>query len=243
LILFLILGCAVSLVTFYKNSFQGLIFSIVLIASLFAAAANFIFHDIIFDFFGASLIILLSFLVMSGSKYFSIIVENVRLRRMAITDGLTGLYVFRYFEAKLNSEVRAALEARKNLSLVIFDIDYFKKFNDTYGHDAGNEVLKTFAAILAKSRHTDTVARFGGEEFVAILPTTNLEGALIYAEAIRKKVEAASCLWQEKPLKITVSAGAATLLNLPQTTAKSLITAADTALYKAKANGRNRVTA
>lgn len=235
-------ACGIALFNYYKNAVKSLVLSVILLLSAFYASIFLIRKDMIFDFFGFSLIVIISLISTSAYKYFSIVIENMHLKKLAVSDGLTGLYVFRYFKVKLTSEVKTALETGKDLSLVIFDIDHFKNFNDTYGHNTGNEILKNFALILKRgSRHTDTVARFGGEEFVAILPASNLAGAAKYAEKIRKMAEDFTYPSGDKVLRFTVSAGVSTLSNLAKKTAEELTSAADRALYRAKKSGRNRV--
>jgi diguanylate cyclase (GGDEF)-like protein len=127
-----------------------------------------------------------------------------------------------------------------NFSLVFFDIDFFKKINDTYGHMAGDVVLASFAQILKKkSRDMDIVGRFGGEEFITILPKTDIEGAKAYAETIRAAVEKTKFIYKETRIAVTISCGCADRKSVPNL--KELIKASDEQLYKAKQSGRNRV--
>jgi diguanylate cyclase (GGDEF)-like protein/PAS domain S-box-containing protein len=173
-------------------------------------------------------------------------VANIRLREalrtQSIKDPLTGLYNRRYLEEMLEREIRRAVRAEQALGLLMLDLDHFKKFNDTYGHDAGDTVLRESASFLAKSiRAEDVVCRFGGEEFVIILPTANLTAALARAERIRSKVRELTVLHQGQSLgMVTVSVGVAAL---PEhgTSPKGLLEAADAALYRAKRDGRDRV--
>ncbi|MFA5276039.1 MAG: diguanylate cyclase [Candidatus Omnitrophota bacterium] len=202
---------------------------------------KYIAKDTIIDFFGIALLTTLTFLIVSAAEYTYIILENVKLKKLAITDGLTGLYVYRYFEVKLAKEITIALQTKKELSLVIFDIDNFKKFNDNYGHEAGNEVLRNVSGVLRnRCRQTDTICRFGGEEFVSILGITDIERAGKYAEAIRKSIEVLVINWNGKPMKVTVSAGVSSLNILSKKTALDLVNSADKALYAAKNAGRNK---
>ena len=126
---------------------------------------------------------------------------------------------------------------------MIIDIDFFKKFNDTYGHLVGDKVLKHVSAIFKSSirEQIDTVARYGGEEFGVILPETSLEGAAVFAERIRKKVEESFIPEGDKKLKVTLSIGVSCIPVTKCTKTSDLIEAADQALYKAKAEGRNQV--
>jgi diguanylate cyclase (GGDEF)-like protein/PAS domain S-box-containing protein len=173
-------------------------------------------------------------------------VANIRLREalrtQSIKDPLTGLYNRRYLTEMLEREIRRAVRAEQSLGILMLDLDHFKKFNDTYGHDAGDTVLREAASFLTKSiRVEDTVCRFGGEEFVVILPTADLNAAHARAEKIRSKIRELSVLHQGQSLgMITVSVGVSTL---PQhgTSPKELLEAADAALYRAKREGRDRV--
>lgn len=241
-ILLFIISLLIGFVRFRFNFLISTLLLVLILAGGYFAAIQYLSYDTIFDFFGIITIALSSFLIITIIDYFHTLLENVNLRRLAITDGLTGLYVFRYFEVKLIRELRIAHETKRDLSLVIFDIDHFKNINDTYGHDAGNEVLKGVATVLRnRCRYDDTICRFGGEEFVSILPHTNLEQSGKYGEAIRKNIEMFPFKWEGKDLKITISAGCASVRTLDKATPQDLIKAADQALYAAKTGGRNKV--
>jgi diguanylate cyclase (GGDEF)-like protein/PAS domain S-box-containing protein len=167
---------------------------------------------------------------------------NERLQHESIHDPLTGLYNRRYLEDILERETRRAVRAEHGLSVILLDLDHFKRFNDTYGHDAGDTVLRETAALFLKSvRAEDIVCRYGGEEFVIILPMADFKVACARAERIREKVRELHLLYRGQPLgSITVSAGVA---GLPEhgIVPKELLAAADAALYRAKAEGRDRV--
>jgi diguanylate cyclase (GGDEF)-like protein len=163
--------------------------------------------------------------------------------RLATTDGLTGLLNHRAFQARLDDHVRAAVRYSKKLSFLITDVDHFKKVNDTYGHPAGDEVLRGVARILAReARSTDLVARYGGEEFAIVMPETDAAGALVIAERIREKVAGAIFSSGAGTLRATISVGVATIPDDAQTKAR-LVELADAALYRAKRGGRNRSVA
>jgi len=169
---------------------------------------------------------------------------NQKLAKMAVTDGLTMLFNRRYFQDSLSREFKrlARHRALPLLALAMVDIDDFKQLNDTHGHQAGDLVLKNLAKILKTCiRVTDVVARYGGEEFVVIIPETDAEGASVVAERIRQGVEAATFLYRDATLKVTVSVGLASFPLPDVNTEEDLIKAADVALYKAKAEGKNRV--
>jgi diguanylate cyclase (GGDEF)-like protein len=168
-----------------------------------------------------------------------------RTRQIAITDRLTGLHNFGYFFERLKEEKMRAERYHRLLSLVLFDIDHFKKYNDANGHPAGNEVLKKIASMLrSEAREVDIVARYGGEEMVMVLPETGRKRATELADRIREKIASTVFAHMEsQPLKkITVSAGVATY-PVDAATEEELIKKADTSLYEAKSGGRNRVVA
>ena len=161
--------------------------------------------------------------------------------RMTIIDGLTGAHVKRYFLECLEKELNRARRHKRPLCLVMFDIDHFKKVNDTYGHLAGDHVLKESARIVqGRVRRDEIFARYGGEEFALILPETPMEGAINLAEMLRTKVSEAPYLFADQPISITISLGIAQLVD-DRMSSTDLIQAADDKLYAAKRNGRNRV--
>lgn len=163
---------------------------------------------------------------------------NRQLAVQADTDGLTGLLNHRRFQGDLEQVYNEAVANNKPLSVILLDVDYFKAYNDSFGHQSGDDVLKKFAQILrASSRKNEMVARYGGEEFAIILEGCPLEAAIRAAERFRVAVE--SSQWDHRP--ITASFGVAT--NCGQATSpKELLVQADQALYQSKKDGRNRVT-
>ena len=163
------------------------------------------------------------------------------LGHLASTDRLTGLHNFGYFETELNRRVEEYRRCSNDkLSLVIFDVDHFKRFNDTYGHLAGNEVLQRVAQQLHQLvRSMDLACRYGGEEFVVLLPHCDLEGARGFAERVRTEILATPLFPADPDLLISVSAGCATYI--PGESSARLIERSDQALYRAKSEGRNRV--
>lgn len=164
-----------------------------------------------------------------------------KVQRLSITDGLTGLFVHRHFQARLDEEMKRAERYKEPLSLLMLDIDFFKKFNDNYGHLAGDAVLKRVAAVLTEQiESADISSRYGGEEFSVILPKQDKAAALIKAEKIRQAIEKDLILYEGKELKVTVSMGLAAFPG-DALTKKGLVDKADQALYKAKHEGRNRV--
>ncbi|KAA3611296.1 MAG: diguanylate cyclase [Calditrichaeota bacterium] len=176
----------------------------------------------------------------------SIAVNNASLykdvEQLSYTDGMTELHNYRYFELRLKEEIIRHKRTKAGLSLLILDVDYFKNFNDTLGHQAGDNVLRKLGKLLKETaRENDIVARYGGEEFAVILPTVDQEGAVILAERIRENVEKAEFDGEhvQPNGKITVSIGEASLVDTSNF--EELIRKADLALYSAKESGRNRV--
>lgn len=157
-------------------------------------------------------------------------------------DGLTGMYNRRYLEQRLSAEFDRVIRYEAELSFIIFDLDHFKRVNDTYGHLAGDEVLcEVSARINALLRTADVLGRYGGEEFCVILPATPLEGAMILAERIRQVVEKKSVKFNDIEISVTVSIGVVQS-SIQNKKYEELIHQADLALYYGKKNGRNRVT-
>lgn len=162
------------------------------------------------------------------------------IEKMAVTDGLTGLFNHRHFQEKLEGEFKRLQRQPNPLSLLLIDIDFFKKINDSYGHPGGDEVLRNVAAVIKKTvRDVDIPARYGGEEFAAILLGTNHDGARKMAERLRKSVQDKTFLVDGRDVTVTVSIGSATSHGDGETK-EQLIERADQALYHAKRNGRNR---
>lgn len=169
--------------------------------------------------------------------------RNEQLETQASTDGLTGLANRRRLDEFLEEQCKIAKRHDKPMGVLMIDLDHFKRFNDTYGHQTGDLVLATVAeAIQATVRKADLVARYGGEEMVVIMPETRLAGAAQLANRVRSAIEALEVIGpSNETLKVTASIGVASLNTDQQTTPAQLIAAADKALYEAKAAGRNRV--
>lgn len=163
-----------------------------------------------------------------------------RMERMATTDGLTGLVNHRTFQGRCDEVIQLAKRYGKKMSLMLTDIDHFKRVNDTYGHPTGDQVLRGVARILREaSRDTDIAARYGGEEFCLVMPETDAAGAKVIAERIRKRIEAHVFETEQGPLKVTMSLGIATY---PDSAVRKqdLIDLSDQCLYFAKEHGRNQ---
>ncbi|MDF2440520.1 MAG: two-component system, cell cycle response regulator [Abditibacteriota bacterium] len=181
-------------------------------------------------------------------------ISNERLSRLAVTDELTGLANRRGFEQELEDEILRARRFGQPIAVTMLDLDRFKLINDTWGHARGDVVLQAFARVLqSTSRRVDKVARIGGEEFVALLPTTDAVGAETFAEKVRAATEALEIPGTHldgtaaPPLRVTTSAGVAVATHIPDidasnaSIANALLQQADACLYAAKDAGRNRV--
>jgi|SRR6516165_7649034 len=170
--------------------------------------------------------------------------DNVQMSiEMAITDALTGLFNRRYMESHVATLVEQAAARSKPLTVMVLDIDYFKSINDTHGHDAGDDVLRDFALRIKRSiRGIDLACRYGGEEFVLVMPETDMAVAAMVAERLRRRIAAEPFSIQKgaKSVPVTISIGIAGLRDKDDTAA-SVLKRADQALYRAKRDGRNRV--
>ncbi|MBK8253536.1 MAG: diguanylate cyclase [Polyangiaceae bacterium] len=161
--------------------------------------------------------------------------------RMTIIDGLTQIHNKRYLYEALEREMIRGRRHDRNLAILMFDIDHFKRINDVHGHLAGDFVLKELARVVqSRIRRDEVFARYGGEEFCIILPETSIDGALSLAETLRQKVQENQFVFQADRIKVTISVGAAVLSDNDRT-ANELIKRADERLYQAKNSGRNRV--
>ena len=180
---------------------------------------------------------------MNFFEYYKDVEEH--LSNLAVHDGLTGIYNRRYFDETLAREWKRTMREKAPLSLIMLDIDYFKKYNDTYGHQAGDECLRQVATTIsgALRRPADMAARYGGEEFVVVLPNFKLENSAKFGETIRAKIEALKMEHKQSDANpfITVSLGIASVVPSSISSYEELVGAADKALYSAKNKGRNRV--
>lgn len=168
--------------------------------------------------------------------------RNAALARLSITDGLTGLNNHRHFQDELLRAFEESERYNRPLSLALIDLDFFKKINDTYGHAAGDEVLRGVSNIFTTSiRAADIAARYGGEEFTVMMPETDLADGVLVAEKIRELIEQHTFRTAAGEIPVTVSIGVATFPRSRMRSARELIEAADKALYRAKRGGRNQV--
>lgn len=165
-----------------------------------------------------------------------------RLASMAIRDDMTGLYNYRYLQSRLGEEFKRAERYREPLACIMVDIDHFKQVNDRYGHDAGDAVLREVAARLLKAvREIDVVTRYGGEEFLLVLPSTNFAGALSVADRVWRSIGGAPFSIDRAERPITASVGVAVFPSRDIKSKDALIKAADRALYQSKNGGRDRI--
>ncbi len=160
--------------------------------------------------------------------------------RMTIMDGLTQIHNKRYLYEALEREIIRGRRHERELAVLLFDIDHFKRINDVHGHLAGDFVLKEVARIVqSRIRRDEVFARYGGEEFAIILPETSLQGSVALAETLRQKIEEHVFIFQQDTIKVTISLGATILIETDRA-ANDLIKRADEHLYEAKRSGRNR---
>lgn len=166
---------------------------------------------------------------------------NAQLQTISRVDGLTGLYNRRYWQERFEHEFKLSIRNKSCVTLIMLDIDHFKAVNDTYGHQTGDEVIRNIADIIRQAtRGTDIAGRYGGEEFVILLPDTSCENAITVAERIRKAVMGTLIKYEHHELKYTCSLGVADLHGA-YTKSQEWVEAADQALYAAKEGGRNKV--
>ncbi len=178
------------------------------------------------------------------ARFAAIAVENSRLYQMATVDRMTRLYVHHFFLERLDEEMKRSQRYNKPLSFMMFDIDHFKTFNDTYGHQQGDAILREMGLLLRKGlRKMDIPARYGGEEFAIVLPETDMKNAAKVASRLRRDIESFGFPGDDKQLHVTVSIGLAEFDQCRDNTRETLIKRADLALYRAKKSGRNRVAA
>ena len=183
--------------------------------------------------------------IMSIASLASVAINNAALMEMSSTDMMTHLKLKYYFFNYLTEAIDSAFLKKENIAVLMFDIDFFKKFNDTYGHECGDFVLISVADIIKKSlRDVDVASRYGGEEFTVLLCDTDKDGAMIVAERIRSAIDEHDFVYKDQHLHVTISVGVSVfdadtnLVNSPN----CFVNQADQALYVSKSNGRNRVT-
>jgi len=230
---------------------KNIIALIVLIAAYVGLGIGLTHLGYLVDIFVGVVVLTIVFVVASLQRLAVALIENMKLREQAIHDPLTGLFTRRFMEVKIRSELNRVLNlirrksdiGNQDLSLIMMDIDHFKTVNDTYGHQAGDQVLKNAANLLRQTlRSSDIVARYGGEEICIILPQTAKKDAIMVAEKLRKKTEQGRLLVADGyHVKITASFGVASVREDNLREYERAVSAVDIAMYHAKKSGRNRV--
>ena len=182
-------------------------------------------------------------MILTLASLAALAINNTMLIEQSTTDSMTNLKLKSYFYTVLADNIESTLTDKKHLCVLMLDIDFFKKFNDTYGHDCGDFVLQKIAKIISKNvRSKDLAARYGGEEFVVMLSDTATDDAFQIAERIRSDIEKEVFVYNEHELHVTISIGLSTLNIKEPVSALDLVKIADQALYKSKNNGRNQVS-
>ncbi len=201
-------------------------------------------RSVIIDYFGVILLTIIPSVLLYSGRYVGLAIENMMLKKESITDGLTRLYGYRYFDLRLKLQLKKTLSGGKMFALEMYDIDHFKNINDTYGHEFGNVILKAVAKVLSEScRKSDTVARFGGEEFCILMPGAKAENAFKHADRIRGSIgEMKFKTEKDETVKVTISGGIVTTDEYVSEDHLDMLRAADTALYKSKHSGRDKIT-
>jgi diguanylate cyclase (GGDEF)-like protein len=242
--LFIFLFCMLIVFVCYRlPMLKGFLFTVSVVSIITALTFWLFLNNYYFNPFKVILICILSYVVLNFYKYASVVIENIDLRRISTTDELTGLNTFRFFSIVINHEFQKCLRYKMPLSLLMIDIDNFKKINDTYGHQKGNVVLNKIGKIIISNvRKADFPARYGGEEMAILLPISDIQGAQKCAEHIRQLIEQEDYFTTPLgPLKVTVSIGVSSYPSMNITSQEDMIRLADAALYKAKHEGKNRV--
>ena len=236
--------CLMTVLLCYRFSIlKGLLFAMSIVTIVITGACLLFVNNYYFNPLKLILICLVSYIAINFYKYASVVIENMHLRKLSTVDELTGLYIFRYFKIVLKHEFQKSLRYKTPLSLLMIDIDNFKKINDTYGHQNGNIVLSKIGKIaLSTVRGSDVPVRYGGEELAVLLPNSGIEGAKKCAENLRSLVEKEDFVMTNKgPLRVTISIGAVSFPLTNIASPEEMIKFADEALYTAKSQGKNRV--
>ena len=229
------------LITWKLNLWRGAVSTMGLLAG-YGFYAFFLFrNNWVGDFFSVPFFVPLIFTFLQLYRSLSLFIENLALKQDAITDGLTGLYIHKYLLVRLQNELDRALRYEQKLAVALVDLDFFKHFNDTYGHEEGNRALMHFAKILRDSfRKVDLLFRYGGEEFCIVLPGSDAKNAVESVERFRKRLSSTALRIGEKDTYLNASMGIAVVPDVPAKDIHGLLACADKALYEAKRTGRNR---
>ena len=241
LLIVLILSVSIGFIIPKFRPIGGFVFTIiVMLLYSIIAYALFRFLGLIINITYPLAAIALNFVAVTIHSEVVTAIEKAQLYQLAIQDGLTKLYVVRHFKDIMQKEIIKSAQINQPLSVIISDIDHFKRINDTYGHLVGDFILKETANIFKSSCHENYIAgRYGGEEFIILLSDTKLQAAVEFAETLRKLIDKFSFEYNDLKLNVTISFGTAELKD--ETTPIELIKRADEALYVAKETGRNKV--
>ena len=227
---------------YYRRPFRTSLLILIGTELLIYVTALYLFRakNLIFEPFSAMFISVMVYFVVMGYMSLRTVIENVKLQRMVITDSLTGLYVHRYLTLRLATEFNRFREVSAEFCFVMIDVDLFKKVNDVYGHEKGNEVLIRIATLLKNGlRGTDVLARYGGEEFSVIGMGMTENTAYQVVERIHAAIQQEVFSSPSGNFQVTISAGICSNLDPDVVSVEDIIRLADTALYQAKSEGRN----
>lgn len=240
--LLLIIVLAIAILSYRLSVSKGLIFLFLIVVNYELMALILYAQKIKADSFGPVFLGITMYVGTNFYKQIRLFVESGKLKQLALTDSLTKVYVRRYFQLRLEYECDRAIRYNQNFTLIMLDIDFFKKINDTYGHLCGDFVLRDIAQILqSASRKVDLICRYGGEEFVIILPQTDKEQTRICAEKIRTAIQNHQFDFKGTLVEVTASLGVASFEEVVFDNYESIIALADARLYQAKTQGRNKV--
>jgi len=241
LMMILFLGFLTAILTYRLTPHRGVYFNVVQILILILISKLLFLKNWHGGFYHWIFIVLATCIGINVFKYLELMVESLTLKTQAATDGLTGLFAFRYFKLRLHSEWDRAVRMEQSLALIMADVDHFKEINDRHGHRVGNLVLKKISQILLDNcRSSDVVCRYGGDEFVIIMANTSIDNALNYAERVRVSISDNEFKKICDVDNVSLSLGIASIPNGNISSFEHLIEFADMALYKAKNSGRNR---
>lgn len=241
-IIIILIGMLMSVIVHRLHPIRSALYTI-LCMILYTLSALYLFNklNLWIELIAPLVTILVSYLAITLYSQITIAIEKARLFTLATRDGLTGLYVIRHFNLLLETEMETSRRHSRYLSVLLSDIDHFKSFNDTYGHQVGDFVLREVAKIFkASCRQFDVPSRYGGEEFIMMLPGSKKDEAIKVAERYRKAVESNIFKDKDREYRVTVSVGVATLEETDKAK-EELVKRADEALYRAKEGGRNQV--
>jgi diguanylate cyclase (GGDEF)-like protein len=221
---------------------RGIIASLFGVAAFLALGLGLFLKGFVIEPFGGVFLIVSALVVIYSRHYIVTVLENIKLGKEAVTDGLTGLYLYRYLELQIKRDMEKTAEENKPLSLLIYDVDHFKEINDKYGHEFGNTILRATSKVIKESvRSQDTVARYGGDEFCVLMPNATSNEAKRTAERALDNLKKKTSITSEI-INITMSVGVVSTQDYVPVSPADFVKAADAALYRSKSMGRDRIT-